>query len=248
MSGESYLERVFAVLEVASAHPSGLSLAQVTKAVEFPKPTVLRILRSLVSLGYLMGSEDGGYRISGKLFSLLPPSDDDFLRSTFLPVLQEVHDELNETVNLGRMEGLRVRYLHILESTQPLRWIPDERLWDEALRTALGRAMVAHWAAEEREDLLPSLLERSGYSRTGAIVQELERTRERGWAEESEESCAGVCCFAVPLFRSGEVVAALSVSTPQIRTIDGGRDRILDVLLEAGRSVSRASSTEQVAL
>lgn len=237
VSGESFLARVFAVLEAASAEPAGLSLARATARVGLPKPTVLRILRSLVSLGYL--EEDGGvYRVSARLFSLLPPGDDDFLRACYLPLLQGLHDRLDETVNLGRMEGLRVRYVHILESTQPLRWSPDERVWDEALRTALGRAMVAHWAPEVAEDLLPSLLERSGYGDSRALRRELAKTRRRGWAEESEENCAGVCCFAVPLIRKGSAVAAVSVSVPQIRAAGGGRDRIIGALLDTSREAS----------
>jgi len=246
ISGESFLERVFAILEAAAAAPTGLTLAALTDRVGLPKPTVFRILRSLVALGYLEEAEAGGYQVAPRLFSLVPPGNDDFLRACYLPVVQSLHDRLDETINLGRMEGLRVRYVHILESTQPLRWSPDERVWDEALRTALGRAMVAYWAPEALDDLLPSLMERAGYGEVDRIRSELAQTRERGWAEESEENCAGVCCIAVPLLRKGECVAAISVSVPQIRTIGGGRDRIIEELLEAASgAVAQAEALQE---
>ena len=62
------------------------------------------------------------------------------------------------------------------------------------------------------------------------LYNELELTRERGWAIDNEESEEGLTCFAVALTdASGAAIAAISCSGPSTR-MERNRERTLAAL------------------
>jgi IclR family pca regulon transcriptional regulator len=79
------------------------------------------------------------------------------------------------------------------------------------------------------------------HERVDELHRTLETVRDQGWAEADSEVDAGHRTLAVPLRdRSGEVVAALAVTTPPSRLEDGGRERALDALRQAAARLSPA--------
>jgi DNA-binding IclR family transcriptional regulator len=234
VSGSSYIERTFAVLAAVNRAERPLTLSDVATRLGLPKPTVLRFLRTLVELGFIE-SRDGEsvFRPTSKIFDLLPADLDGWLKERAAPIMQRLYSELNETVNLGCVDGQQVRYVQIIESTRALRWIPAGRSHEELLITALGRAIVAFSPESRFHAEFSDLCTRAGYTtpaKVEGIRKAIRLARRRGYAEESGQSCRGVSCFAVPLFREGEVVAALSVSVPEVRTQAEDRCRIVAAL------------------
>jgi len=231
VTGETYIGRCFRVLTMVSQAKKPISLHKVAEALDLPKPTVLRLLRSLCDLGYIVCDEtDGSYQTSSKVFELVPVDGDAWLREQMQPAMEQFFQQMNETTNLACLDGQRLRYVHIIESTQPLRCIPDDRLHDELLRTALGRVMVAYWPQNRLEELLPVLCKRAGYDDIEKMGKELRQTRRRGWAWESEQNCTGVDCLAVPLLNDGVPYAGVSVSVPSARMGGQYRDQLISGL------------------
>ena len=56
------LVKALAVLEATAAEPAGRTLAALSQEVGLPKPTTHRILKTLLSLGYLEQTATGVYR------------------------------------------------------------------------------------------------------------------------------------------------------------------------------------------
>lgn len=238
-SGDEFIARVFTVLAMVSRSQAPVSLHSVTEDTELPKPTVFRLLKSLENLGYIeAASKSSGYRVTDRILDLLPSDEEGWLRDNAMPLLQQIHGQLNETVNLGRLDGLRLRYVHIIESTQPLRWIPDDRLHEELLHTALGRAIVAYLPKDHLVAILPELCERAGYHDVEEMHQELKTIRRRGWAVEQNQSCQGVSCYAIPLFKGTGASAAISVSIPNVRLESGSYRSIVRALKAVNNQLS----------
>lgn len=236
---EIYLERVFAVLKVVSDAAEPLRLQDVAERIDLPKPTVHRILKSLLQLGYLEnGATPRTYRGSSKLLELVPVDTDAWLREHAEPAMKRLHASLNETINLGCLEGERIRYVQILESTQSLRWTPDDRMYDELLSTALGRAIAACWTPSELDARLEHLARRAGYADPAPAREEIALARECGWAWESEQNCAGVDCVAVALLEGGRPFAGISVSVPSVRMDGERRERIARALMAEAAALS----------
>jgi DNA-binding IclR family transcriptional regulator len=226
------LDKTFNILEVMARTGRVLSLAELAEECRLPKPTVFRILKSLRDLGYVEQADRGGeYGLSGRLASLREYGRDEAVRDKALPLMQALHEEFNETVNLGLLEGLYVRYAHVVETTQALRWIVKPGARDLFHTTALGRAIAAHLPAEQQSRLLSKLCAalptRGRVAVRASLERELAATRERGYAFEEQETVEGVACVATPLALWGEPLAAVSVSVPVHRFPAGRRAALI---------------------
>ncbi len=76
-----------------------------------------------------------------------------------------------------------------------------------------------------------------------AIESELERVRRRGYGEDLEEFCEGVCCLGAPFFaHDGGPAGSVSVSVPSFR-YRAVRGAVRDAVLEAARAATAALDT-----
>jgi DNA-binding IclR family transcriptional regulator len=226
------LDRAFSILEVLARTRRALTLAELSEEGRLPKPTVHRILKSLRDLGYVAQDDRGGaYELSARLASL-----HEYGRDEAQPLMQRLHAAFDETVNLGLLEGLYIRYAHVIETTQPLRWIVKPGARDSFHTTALGRAIVAHLPPEQQARLVAkacaALPARGRKAARAALEQELATTRTRGFAREEEETVAGVACLAISLGSLGEPLAAVSVSVPVHRFPPRQRTAIIAAMLQ----------------
>lgn len=236
------LDKAFSILKVLARSGRPLSLAELAEESRQPKPSTFRILRSLRDLGYVDQTEErGSYKLSERLNSLREYGRDEFLRAKALPVMQRLHEAFDETVNLGVLEGIYIRYAHVVETTQALRWIVKPGARDAFHTTALGRAVVAYLPDSQQERLIakacalePAAKRRAMRSR---LVSELKATREHGWASEEEETVPGVSCLAIPLIELGEPLAAISVSAPIHRFPAERRHDLQQTLLTIRREI-----------
>ncbi len=224
------LDKAFSILEVLARAGRDLTLAELAEESRLPKPTVHRILRSLRDLGYVaQADERGAYRLPERLGSLRAHGRDETLRSKARPLMERLQAQFDETVNLGVLEGVFVRYVHVLETSQPLRWIVKPGARDPFHTTALGRAIVANLPEEQRRRLTHKATPR-GPRRT-RLGQELAATQARGYALEEEETVTGVACVALPLDWLGEPLAAISVAVPVHRYPARQRSALVAALL-----------------
>ena len=231
------LDRAFSVLEVLARTRRGLTLAELAEEARLPKPTVHRILKSLRDLGYVAQNDRGGaYELSERLASLHEYGRDDVVREKALPFMERLPSAFDETVNLGLLEGIYVRYAHVIETAQPLRWIVKPGARDSFQTTALGRAIVAQLPAEQQARLVTkacaSISARKRKAARAALEHELSATQRRGFALEEEETVAGVACMAISLAFLAEPLAAVSVSVPVHRLTTRQRSDMISTMLE----------------
>jgi DNA-binding IclR family transcriptional regulator len=232
----STLKRAFAMLSILPIE-GVLPLHEAARLSALPKPTAYRILRALIELGQAVQDEaTGGYRSTGRL-SLSGPPGSDAIRVAAIPLMQALHRRLDETVNLGILDGDRVRYHHVIESTRPLRLMTIPDAADPVLSTALGRAILGAMEAGKRKDLFKRLTVAPRTERTVTGKKQLERivdeAARRGFAEEREENDLGVACLAVPLRGTPWADrAALSVTVPTVRYSAARRAEMLAALQE----------------
>lgn len=239
------LDKAFSIIEVLARTGRALTLAELSEESRLPKPTVHRILRSLRDLGYIEQADHRGtYRISERLSSLRQYGRDEMLREKALPLMERLNSAFDETVNLGTLEGIYVRYSHVLETTQALRWIVKPGARDAFHTTALGRAIVAYLPAEQQARLVVKAC--SSHTATKrkqarvALEKELEATRRRGYACEEEETVPGVACIAIPLLSLGETLAAISVSVPVHRFPSERRHALIKALTHSRENPAEA--------
>lgn len=207
------VQRVCDILDLVQAHPQGLSLVDFAAATGLPKSSVFRYLSTLEGRGYVERNESGDYRLglslSGERLEMLT--------RRLTPYLLRLRDELGETINLGMLDGSRVAYLEIIESKASIRNAPRAGEREFIHCTALGKVL----AAGRPTDYVESILLQEGMpahtpntiTDVAAYLDELELTRQRGYALDDEENEIGGRCIAIAVPRT-KIPIAISMSAP----------------------------------
>ena len=230
--GVLVLHKTLDILENIKDTPVGVRLSDLARAVDMPKATVYRILATLESRGFLDRGEDGGYRMARKLYDLQQRHPiEQILNRVAPPKMEDLAKLCRETVNLGILDGGEVVVINTVESPQTIRMSSKVGNRRCLHTTAIGKILLA--ALPEKEMLrlirikgLPRLTPHTLVNRT-ALLAELDRVRERGYAIDNQENeLDGRCIGAPVLGPDGRVVAALSISGPVFR-MDLNRARSL---------------------
>lgn len=227
--------RALDLLDEIAANGPGTQL-QLSTRLNIPKSSLHALLRTMTERGWLQTDPTGSvYRLG--LRSLVVSSAylaGDPVLSRAQAAMDEISAATEETVNLGRLDGLSIIYTGKRESVHPLRMhLPVGRRLP-AYATALGRAVLAEMPAESRSALVPDQIEALTphtvveKDKVLGIIEDAERL---GYATESDESCVGVRCFGVALPFSRPAVDGLSVAVPISRLDNGRQDLIIETLL-----------------
>ena len=213
-----------------------LTAAKAAKALGVSRTAAFRILYTLEAKGYLTRTEEGGYRLGIKLFSLGALAQTRMVLAGLVrPELSRLADETGETAHLATMDG-PYHIVFVDKALGRLNLKMDTVLGDRrwAHQTATGKMLLCQKRPEQWEQYAAAArFERPTPNSIGTpeqLYNELELTRERGWAIDNEESEEGLTCFAVALTdASGAAIAAISCSGPSTR-MERNRERTLAAL------------------
>lgn len=238
------LERGLAVLE-ALAMVDALSLSELARRVQLSTSTTSRVLETLRRRRFVTQTDDGLYRIGIRAFEVGAA----YLQGTELhraarPVMKTLAEALEETVNLAVLDSQEVVYVdQEVAGRSMVRMFTQIGARAPLYCTGAGKALLA-WLPESEvrkrlgdEPLAPhtphTLISKE------AVVTQLRRIREQGYAFDDEEREVGVRCVAVPIRNQfGEVTATLSLSAPVSRLPDDKVKPLADALVRSADDIS----------
>ena len=213
------VDRVFGLLEHLADGDGSLTLSELAARSALPMPTIHRLIRFLVSQGYVRQDPAKRYTIGPRMI-WLGEAASRMLGSWATPVLTRLVDEFGETTNMAMLEGDGVIYVAQVPSPRAMRMFTEVGRFVMPHCTGVGKAIMSTMSDDE----VTALLQRTGMpARTehtitdvDAMLAELATIREAGYAVDDGEQELGVRCVAVPVpdlpFR-----AAISVSGPDSR-------------------------------
>jgi DNA-binding IclR family transcriptional regulator len=226
--------RAAAILDVlAEAEGRPLSISEIARALGLPKSSTANLCATLEAAG-LVSRNGPGFSLGRKLVEL---------GGRYLSTVDQVRDFYDlcrrsahvshETARIAILDGLEVLYLARYDGTQPLRLTANIGDRFPANCTATGKALLSALDPAAVEDrlrgrTLPALSERSVTS-APALLEELARTRSRGYAIDDEETTVGIVCLALPVrgFRTDSALFAISVTVFKARLTEAFRDALL---------------------
>jgi IclR family acetate operon transcriptional repressor len=236
--------RVMDILDLLQHSPEGKSLVEVSEAVGMPRSSTYRYISTLETRGYVQRDASTGLFRFGLAFLPSHGRHLELLAARARPSMEDLRDQLGETINLGVLDGNRIAYLEILESTKAVRLAARRGDRDPVHSTALGKAIASRLS----EDAIRAILSAEGMARRTSktitderrYLEELEKVREKGYAVDLGENEEDGRCVAVP-FPNSRVLAAISLSAPAARL---GRDRLKVVankLKAAAKTIQKES-------
>jgi len=240
------LDKSLSVLELLLKKGSAMNMTELSEKLGFYPSTTHRILDTLKHRGYIeQDSHTQKYQLGLKLLELgmAKLQQIDLVREA-TPYLKELVKQCNETVHLGVLEEGEVMYLAKEESFQTIRMISYVGKRAPVHCTALGKVLLTYLSAEERkkilgEKVLPRFTENTITDKR-ELEKELSKVREQGFALDREENEKDVCCVAAPIRNyQGEVIAAISISSPIFRIDKNAQNNLKKVLIETSKKISK---------
>ena len=220
-------------------------VSDVAAELGIARSTAHRMLAMLVYRDFAVQAEDRSYR-PGPAIAAEPLRGEPAqrLRQAMRPHMEALCDQVAETINLVVRLGTQTRFLHTVESAQVLRVGDRQGTVLPAWKTSGGKALLAELPDVQLTALLRGAAGRPPEGMTAAerrsLVNELRLVRDQGYAENIQESESGVCAIGLCLRdKTGDPVAALSVSAPSVRYTP---DRSRMFLTELRTTVAKAQA------
>ena len=215
------LARGLGILETVANSPQGLSLTEVASAMDLGKTTVYGFLFTLEQLGYVARDPDTkayspGLKVLDLGFAYLNSKS---ILEIAQPYLRSLAEECGATTDVSVRDGAEIVTLAM------------EKVWRiVAVGTYVGSRLPVHCSASgkaqlvdlEREEIR-KLLGEGAYPVHGPntittldlLLEELDRTRRRGYALTDEELAPGLRSVAAPIRdRDGQIVTAICITAP----------------------------------
>jgi IclR family acetate operon transcriptional repressor len=247
-SGVQSIDRAVAILRCFDSQHPHLGITEIAHLTGLSTSTAHRILTAMLA-NQLVRSTSGRRYGLGPLLVQLAQSG--ALATTFhevaLPFMTNLRDEVNETVALHSLLASEDRaVIDQVESHQEL----HRRYTEIGVPIPLplgapGKAILSAMPWDRQVAQLERPLARVAPQQITDPAQlriELDRTRNRGWAESNAERTLGISSVAAPIFdHSGSVIGALGLSVPSVRMSD-------DRIHELGRRVQLVAREISAAL
>jgi IclR family transcriptional regulator, KDG regulon repressor len=218
-----------------------LGLTEISRQVSLNKSTVHRLLASLEGKGFLIRDRvSEKYRLGFRLWELsanLKRDDDPAI--LFLPEMEELRDQLGETISLYVRDGRERVRVQAVESKHTIRRVAPVGVRLPLSVGASSKVLVAFSPPDVQEFVLkdpnwPESVIKEVY------LEQLGQIRDQGFATSIEERETGTSAVSAPISnRSGEYVAALTVSGPVSRLTMEKMVEFAPRIMEAAKRMGR---------
>ena len=241
----SSVKNALKVLDAFSADQPELTLTEVSRLLDSHKSSVFRILTTLASEGFVEKNPvSNKYRLGLKVLDLANRVMGRYdLRDLAGPYMEELARNLGEIIHLSILDKNEIVYLEKKGEGQVLTVATKVGGRNPAHASAMGKVLLSGLSQGELDNVL-AMEPLAGFTpntitEIPELIEELEKTRRRGFAIDNEETFPGIRCVAAPIRgRGGGIVAAISVTVPTQRMGQERMDQITKQIKETAHLIS----------
>lgn len=239
------VERTFSILELIANSENGITLQEIADKMDMAKSSAFVIVHSLLELNYIKGAEnnDKKYCLGIEAFKLGSKylNDVSLVKQCSLR-LPALADRYAKTSFVAVLNGCDIVYLYKYAA-------PNAQLATCAIgstkpahATALGKAILAFLPKKKQLSVIDQIHFYPYTPHTivskDALLQELDKIKQRGYATESGELSDLTFCYGAPIFDyTGNVIAAISLA--DIASENESRTKIAADLLSTAGEISK---------
>ena len=234
------VERAFELLEImASAGPS-IAFGELAARAELPQPTIHRLVRTLLNMGYVRQLPNRHYALGPKLIRL-GESAARLIGSSARPHLAGLVERTGESANMAVLDNDMAVYVAQVPSPHSMRMFTEVGRRVHMHSTGVGKALLMQLS----DEAVLALMKRTGMpaanentcTTTDALMRDIELSRSRGYAVDEGEQEIGVRCFAVPV-PDAPTLTAISISGPESRLTLKSATKVTPLLKQVARDLA----------
>lgn len=197
------------------------NVTELDATLDYSRSTIHSHLRTLEEQEMVV-KEDYDYRLSLRILDMARRVKDlvgdyDVIRTE----VDALAEESGETAQFGIEEHGQVSYLYKTSGENGIKSASTVGTKQPIHSTAQGKSILAYLPDEQVEEIVYSCEYERRTANTIAgpneLLEELERTRERGYGIDDEENVEGICCIAAPVKSDDQVLGAVSLTGPSSR-------------------------------
>ncbi len=240
--------RILDILELVAEHPTGITLADISRRLDIPKSSLHPLVTTLSARRYLSyNHREEQYYAGESLFVY----GNKFINNVDIleqirGVLLSVNQKINETLYFGVLSGLDVLYLVKMDLFSQFRVMSNPGNKLPAYSTGYGKALLSQYSPEQIERLYPEGTLKPITEHTIRTVAELNsqlsEVRRTGFSYEKGESTDGIQCVATSIDVDGVILAGMSVAVPEFRYSSEREALFKELLLDAKVQIRRIIS------
>ncbi|CAM5487844.1 Acetate operon repressor OS=Afipia felis OX=1035 GN=iclR_4 PE=4 SV=1 [Afipia felis] len=240
------LNRLVSMLEFIAESGRPVSVSELVRSLDIPKPSAHRICRILESMGILLRDPIAkglvvGPRLSNLAMNATLASSDTTVRRS---ILRSVTEKTGETSSLTILEGDELLFIDRVESASPLRLqlFPGSRVPLHC--TSGGKLFLAHLPPEKRKQFLSAAsltkYTENTITKPEALKRDLDKVKAQLLGTDNEEYVHGLIAIAVPVFDTkGRLCSALSINAPAARYNIKEIQQHVETLRQASRALGK---------
>ncbi|MCF6464930.1 IclR family transcriptional regulator [Clostridium sp. Cult2] len=232
------------VLDLLSEHKE-LTLSEISKELNLGKASVFRMLYTLEKKQFVHKTSGAKYKLGIKFAHfgakvLDRQNNLDIIR----PFLGKLRDEHNETVHLSVLDAdYNIIVIDKAKSNFAIQMTSRIGGKLPGYCTAMGKTLLANMLDDElKEKIFSFTLEKktdTTITNPNELIKELEKIREKGYAEDLEECEVGLVCYAAPIRDfDGNTTMAISFSGPSIR-MRQNKEKLVHSIKEIAEEISK---------
>lgn len=232
------VERALSILDVFLKEKRPLSIAELHRFLDLPKPTVFRLVRGLESFGYLLrkDNESNKYWMGSKILQLSSIINEKSDLSTLaMPVLKKLRDETKETAHLNIIEKDERVCVFCMHGTKEIRYVVNIGDRSPLHVGASAKLMLAYMS----DEFVNQYIKRNQITDPEKLWDQLLKIKKQGYCiTVGERSIDGIGISAPVRDASGKVIAAIAVSAPAARLSRAAVERFTALVVESAGELS----------
>ena len=247
MSKAPAVDYALDIIEYFAVNNCPIGISDISNALNINKNAVSRVLEALIEKNWIYACEENQkkYKLTLRPFSVL---SNNVRRNGIVriatPLLENLNNELGDSVYLGVKSGKNVMYLLHFDSKKEVR-INGRAGGEYPLNcSAPGKVLLSYSESDDIKayfnDPISKMTENTivDYSH---FISEAINIRQSGYAVDNEEFAKGIICIASPVFDfDGRIVACVGLSTLTLYdSIDSLTDRKLELLKGVADEISK---------
>lgn len=234
------------ILDYLATIEKGAILKNIAKEVEMTSSTTLKILDTLLLIGYVRRNEtDKSYALGPGLAKYSSQFlDHSILKNTASPVLDNLQLRVDETIHLGILDGIELVYVDKLEPKKQSIFMSSKVGMSRPLySTGMGKVFLSEYSEEDLSQYFSEVSLEAYTEKTITnkflLKKELANIRETEVAYDDEEMEKDCFCIAMPINGLEGIEGAFSVSMPKFRGTEENVQYVIDEMKKAKEEIEK---------